>query len=143
MPAQKMKRVVTYYVPSVWKFFCSRPTALSFTTAPSGAGWLRVSARTYHHVNTVANKTTGTTTTARTLCTDAKDSEKTLSPKHAAVHDATAAFNQEDLRDLNAEIGGFVGALGDADFDLEHDALDRKKPEPGEPTQAYLIIAWA
>lgn len=147
-----MKRVVTHCGPFVCKSACRRPaTALFFTAASSRAGWLRVSARTYYHHDDnnsssssiisstlLAKRRTAGATTERTLHSDTGKGENTLSPK-AAVYDTSAPFNQDDLRDLNAEIGGFVGALGDADFDLEHNAVG-KQAEPGEPIAIYSIL---
>lgn len=44
-----------------------------------------------------------------------------VNSKHGG-HTATyEAINDDDLKDLNAEIAGFVGSLGDPDFDLEED----------------------
>lgn len=116
-----MEKVAISCIPSLCKIACRRPAALLSTTAASSTGRRRAATRTG----------TGTTAT-RTLYRGAEDSEKVLWPtKHDAIRDdSTAVINQEDLSELNAEIGGFVGALGDADFDLEDDLLAPKQRDP-------------
>lgn len=65
--------------------------------------------------------------TARELCSASEGKEGVLETngQMSSTHVVTppvAVVNQDDIEDLNAEIGGFVGTLGDPDFDLQEDS---------------------